>query len=61
MFCLFVCLFVVFFFGGGALCLVLGQDILLSVPLSAQVYEWLPGNLMLLTPECERYMYLIGT
>ena len=31
----------------GTLCCVLGQDTLLTVPLSTQVYKWVPANLML--------------
>ena len=31
----------------GTLCCVLGQDTTLTVPLSTQVYKWVPGNLML--------------
>ena len=31
----------------GTLCCVLGQDTTLTVPLSTQVYKWVPANLML--------------
>ena len=31
----------------GTLCCVLGQDTTLTVPLSTQVYNWVPPNLML--------------
>ena len=31
----------------GRLCCVLGQDTLLAVPLSVQVYKWVLANLML--------------
>ena len=31
----------------GTLCCVLEQDTTLAVPLSAQVYKWLPANVML--------------
>ena len=32
---------------GSLHCVLLGQDTLLSVPLSTQVYKWVPANLML--------------
>ena len=32
---------------GPALCCVLGQGTTLTVPLSTQVYKWVPANLML--------------